>query len=157
MARPTLVQSAGERATVVDQANRLYLALARTGRSLRTTSEAPIGPGAFSTLWTITGQGPSRLTELAATEGVTRPTMTRIIDALEQRGYVTRKPDPDDGRAHLVAATRRGRALIAEGRAVRVKALALRLETLPAEHAARIDQTIAILEALARPAANCPP
>ena len=150
MARTTLAQSAAEHAAVVDQANRLYLALARTGRSLRTTSETPIGPGAFSTLWTITGQGPTRLTDLAAAEGVTRPTMTRIIDALEQRGYVTRQPDPDDGRAQLVAATRRGRALIAEGRAIRVKALASRIETLPPEQAADIDQTISILEALAQ-------
>ena len=150
MARTTLAQSAAEHAAVVDQANRLYLALTRTGRSLRTTSETPIGPGAFSTLWTITGQGPTRLTDLAAAEGVTRPTMTRIIDALEQRGYVARRPDPDDGRAQLVAATRRGRALIAQGRAVRVKALASRIETLPPEQAADIDQTISILEALAQ-------
>jgi DNA-binding MarR family transcriptional regulator len=144
-------RSAAEHAAVVDQANRLYLALARTGRSLRTTSEAPIGPGAFSTLWTITAQGPTRLTYLAEAEGVTRPTMTRIIDALEQRGYVTRHPDPDDGRAQLVAATRRGRALITEGRAIRVKALASRIQTLPPEQAALIDQTIMLLESLAQP------
>jgi DNA-binding MarR family transcriptional regulator len=146
-----LDQPAAEHAAVVDQANRLYLALARTGRSLRTTSEAPIGPGAFSTLWTITGQGPSRLSSLAAAEGVTRPTMTRIIDALEQRGYVTRGPDPDDGRAQLVVATRRGRALISQGRAIRVKALASRIDTLPPEQAALIDATIALLESLAQP------
>jgi DNA-binding MarR family transcriptional regulator len=149
MARSTLRQSAADRAATVDQANRLYLALARTGRSLRTTTEAHIGPGAFSTLWTITGQGPTRLTDLAAAEGVTRPTMTRIIDALAQRGYVTRAPDPDDGRAQLVAATRRGRLLIAEGSAVRVKALASRIDTLPPDQAAQIDLTIRILEALA--------
>jgi len=82
---------------------------------------------------------------------VTRPTMTRIIDALEQRGYVTRHPDPDDGRAQLVAATRRGRALITEGRAIRVKALASRIQTLPPEQAALIDQTIMLLESLAQP------
>ena len=142
---------AAEHAAVVDQANRLYLALARTGRSLRTTSEAPIGPGAFSTLWTITGSGPTRLSDLAHAEGVTRPTMTRIVDALEQRGYVTRRPDPDDGRAQLVVATRRGRALISQGRAIRVKALASRIETLPPEQASLIDSTITLLESLAQP------
>jgi DNA-binding MarR family transcriptional regulator len=144
-------RSAAEHAAVVDQANRLYLALARTGRSLRTTSEAPIGPGAFSTLWTITASGPTRLTHLAEVEGVTRPTMTRIIDSLEQRGYVTRQSDPDDGRAQLVAATRRGRALINEGKAIRVKALASRVEKLPPDQAALIDQTITLLESLAQP------
>jgi DNA-binding MarR family transcriptional regulator len=146
-----LEQPAVEHAAVVDQANRLYLALARTGRSLRTTSEAPIGPGAFSTLWTITASGPNRLSDLAHAEGVTRPTMTRIVDALEQRGYVTRRPDPDDGRAQLVVATRRGRALISQGRAIRVKALASRIETLPPEQAALIESTITLLEQLAAP------
>jgi DNA-binding MarR family transcriptional regulator len=144
-----LEQPAAEHAAVVDQANRLYLALARTGRSLRTTSEAPIGPGSFSTLWTITASGPTRLSDLARAEGVTRPTMTRIVDALEQRGYVTRQPDPGDGRAQLVVATRRGRALISQGRAIRVKALAARIETLPPEQAALIEATITLLESLA--------
>jgi DNA-binding MarR family transcriptional regulator len=139
--------------TILDQANLLYLALARTGRSLRTTSETPIGPGAFSTLWTIIASGPTRLGDLAQVEGVTRPTMTRIIDALEQRGYVTRQPDPDDRRAQLVVATRSGRSLISQGRAIRVKALASRIETLPPEQAALIDATITLLESLAQPTA----
>jgi DNA-binding MarR family transcriptional regulator len=136
------------RDSAVDQANRLYLALARTGRSLRETSEAPIGPGAFSTLWTIAARGPTRLTDLAAAEGVTRPTMTRIIDSLDQRGYVTREPDPDDGRAQLVTVTRRGRALIDEGKAVRVKVLAARIAQLPPGQAKDLDRTIAVIEAL---------
>jgi mRNA-degrading endonuclease toxin of MazEF toxin-antitoxin module len=50
-----------------------------------------------------------------------------------------------------VAATRRGRALITEGRAIRVKALASRLETLPPDQAALIDKTITLLEILAQP------
>jgi DNA-binding MarR family transcriptional regulator len=137
--------------TILDQANRLYLALARTGRSLRTTSEAPIGPGAFSTLWTITASGPTRLGDLAQVEGVTRPTMTRIVDSLEQRGYVRRQPDPDDGRAQLVVATRRGSALISQGQAIRVKALAARIETLSPEQAALIEDAITLLESLAHP------
>jgi DNA-binding MarR family transcriptional regulator len=151
MTRSKLAAGSTDHAGVVDQASRLYLAIARTGRSLRTSAEAPIGPGSFSTLWTITGQGQTRLSDLAETEGVSRPTMTRIIDALEQRGYVTRKPDPDDGRAQLVSATRRGRTLIADGRAVRVKALASRIEALPPDHAARVEEAIAILETLAQP------
>jgi DNA-binding MarR family transcriptional regulator len=151
MAAVNRARASAPRSSAVDYANRLYLALARTGRSLRETNAAPIGPGAFSTLWTITAQGPARLTDLAEAEGVTRPTMTRIIDALDERGYVTRQPDPDDGRAQLVTATRRGRTLIAEGRAVRVKTLASRIEKLPAEQVADLDTTIAILEALGQP------
>lgn len=50
----------------------------------------------------------SRLTELAKRVGVTNQSMNEIIDALEQRGYVERVPDPTDGRAALIRRTERG-------------------------------------------------
>lgn len=50
----------------------------------------------------------SRLTELAERAGVTKQSMGEIIDALEQRGYVERVPDPTDGRAILIRRTERG-------------------------------------------------
>jgi len=137
-------------ATTVDQANRLYLAMARAGRSLRATSSSPIGTGSYSALWSLTTKGPMRLSDLATVESVTRPTMTRIVAALEQRGYVDREPDPADGRAQLVAASRAGRALVARGSADRVKALTARIEALSPEQAALVEETIALLETLAK-------
>ena len=50
----------------------------------------------------------SRLTELAERAGITKQSMGEIIDALEQRGYVERIPDPTDGRAILIRRTQRG-------------------------------------------------
>ena len=50
----------------------------------------------------------SRLTELAERVGVTKQSMGEIIDALEQRGYVERVPDPTDGRAILIRRTELG-------------------------------------------------
>ena len=38
-------------------------------------------------------------------------TMTGLIDSLEQRGLVRRRPDPQDGRQRRLAATRAGRNL----------------------------------------------
>ena len=40
------------------------------------------------------------------------PTVTRILKQLADRGYLIRKPDPDDGRRLLVSATPKGRALV---------------------------------------------
>jgi DNA-binding MarR family transcriptional regulator len=74
--------------------------------------------------------GPLSLGALAAAEQVRPPTMTRIVDALEAAGLVTRRPDPADARAVLIAATRTGRRLLAEGRRRRVEALAERLRAL---------------------------
>src|SRR5262245_19047527 len=52
--------------------------------------------------------GGSRLTELAKRAGVTKQSMGEMIDALEQRGYVERVPDPTDMRATLIRRTPRG-------------------------------------------------
>jgi DNA-binding MarR family transcriptional regulator len=50
----------------------------------------------------------SRLTELAEWAGVTKPSMSEIIDVLERLGYVERVPDPHDRRATLIRRTERG-------------------------------------------------
>src|SRR5688572_24647845 len=47
--------------------------------------------------------------ELAAAEQVSAPTMTKLVQALEAEGYVTRRPDVDDGRVQRVSATSKGR------------------------------------------------
>jgi DNA-binding MarR family transcriptional regulator len=49
-----------------------------------------------------------RLTELAAYAGVTKPSMSALVDALETAGYVQRAPHPIDHRAQLVRFTERG-------------------------------------------------
>lgn len=50
----------------------------------------------------------SRLTELAERAGVTKPSMSEVIDVLVRLGYVERVPDPDDRRATLIRRTERG-------------------------------------------------
>lgn len=54
----------------------------------------------------------TRLTDLAAQAQVTKQTAGHLVDELEARGYVTREPDPSDGRARLVTLGPRGRAAI---------------------------------------------
>jgi DNA-binding MarR family transcriptional regulator len=49
-----------------------------------------------------------RLTELASYAGMTKASMSALVDALEERGYVERVPDPRDQRASLVRFTARG-------------------------------------------------
>ncbi len=51
----------------------------------------------------------SRITELAERARVTKQTMGYLVDYLEERGYVERRPDPKDGRAKIVHLTERGR------------------------------------------------
>src|ERR1700754_4415 len=57
------------------------------------------------------------LRALARLAGIAAPTATRMIDGLEQRGLVTRRRDPDDGRAVLIALTADGEDALRERRA----------------------------------------
>ncbi|MEU6355182.1 MarR family transcriptional regulator [Streptomyces sp. NPDC047072] len=69
-----------------------------------------------STLGRLEREGPVRLTALAAAEGVAQPSMTQLVQRLENQGLATRISDPDDGRVTLVAVTEAGREVLAERR-----------------------------------------
>jgi len=56
-------------------------------------------------------QGPIGLSRLAAALYLDKSTASRVVDSLEAKGYVRRDPDPADGRALLLAPTRKGRGL----------------------------------------------
>lgn len=54
---------------------------------------------------------PLSMGELASSLGIDRPNATVLVDDLEERGLVRRRPHPTDRRAKLVEATRKGKAL----------------------------------------------
>ncbi|MFW0787895.1 MarR family transcriptional regulator [Gordonia sp. CPCC 206044] len=83
--------------------------LIRIGRAVRSRAGAgQLSAGQMSALWTIAQNAPIRATELADREGVTAPTMSRLVGALENRGLVERTTDPHDGRVSLFALTTPG-------------------------------------------------
>lgn len=53
------------------------------------------------------GMSPS---ELAKRLGYSRPRMTRILDSLEEKGFVVRRPDPEDRRRVVATCTEEGRS-----------------------------------------------
>jgi DNA-binding MarR family transcriptional regulator len=56
-------------------------------------------------------QRPMAMGELAAALGIDPPNATVVVADLEALGLVRRRPHPTDGRAKLVEATRKGKAL----------------------------------------------
>jgi DNA-binding MarR family transcriptional regulator len=56
-------------------------------------------------------RGPLRSLALADALMLDKSTTTRVVDALERKGYVERRQDPSDARAHALTVTRAGRAL----------------------------------------------
>jgi DNA-binding MarR family transcriptional regulator len=52
-----------------------------------------------------------RPTEVADQMQITKQSVNDLLGHLEQRGYLTRKPDPTDGRARIIHMTAKGRRL----------------------------------------------
>jgi DNA-binding MarR family transcriptional regulator len=86
---------------------------------------------AVATLSSLDRQGPQRITVLAAAQGVSQPSMTQLVQRLEQRGLVARGADPADGRAALVKLTDEGRAAMVERRKRNAERIAGLLGDLP--------------------------
>jgi DNA-binding MarR family transcriptional regulator len=70
-------------------------------------------------LATIETQGEARISDLAALDHCSQPTMTNQIRRLEDAGLVSRTADPSDARAVLIGITPEGVATLAHVRAVR--------------------------------------
>ena len=131
-----------------DLAVRLRLAIARTARRLRQEAGEELSPSQTAALATIDRHGPLTPSELAVRERIQRPTVTRIVALLEQRGLVQRTRDPQDGRSSLVALTPAGRDLLARGRTRKDAYLARRLRELDGQERATLQRAAAILERL---------
>jgi DNA-binding MarR family transcriptional regulator len=61
---------------------------------------------------------PMSMRELADALGIDPPNATKVVDDLEARGLVQRRPHPTDRRAKLVEATRKGKALARRAEAI---------------------------------------
>lgn len=109
-----------------------------------------------STLRLLEQDGPRRLSDLAAREGVTQPAMTQLVTRLERDGLARRMPDPDDARVVLVVITEAGLALLRERRAVRATHLQALIDTLPAPDRRRIVAAVPALIRLADAAPGDP-
>jgi DNA-binding MarR family transcriptional regulator len=93
-------------------------------RQLRHTSQetlAPwdITPSYLRALRVLTRRGVMRLSELSDHLHIAPRSTTEVVDALETRGLVQRRPDPDDRRATLVALTDDGASVLDAIRAAR--------------------------------------
>jgi DNA-binding MarR family transcriptional regulator len=67
----------------------------------------------------IEDQGAARISDLAALDHCSQPTMTTQVRRLEDAGLVSRTTDPLDARAVLISITPQGVAVLAEVRADR--------------------------------------
>jgi DNA-binding MarR family transcriptional regulator len=97
--------------------------LVRTGRHLSVRAADALYGDLPSYGWALLvplqQDGEQRCSALAARAGVDVSVVSRQLAVLERSGYVTRRPDPADGRASLVHVTEAGRAALDGTRALR--------------------------------------
>ena len=130
---------------------RLRVALARLARRLRKHELAGLTPTQLAALATVERSGPMRLGDLAAAEGIAPSTLTRLVTALEESGYVRRHADPSDARASTMVITPRGHDTLERLRTESTLVLAASLQLLtPAQRSALAD-ALPVLELLAEP------
>jgi len=134
-----------------DAAARLHSSAIRLLRTLRREDDGSgLSAPRLSALSVVVFAGPTSLAALAAAEQVKPPTMSRIVDALVERGLITRIAKPGDRRSVEIEATSEGIQLLDAGRERRVGALVTRLRKLADSEQRALARGIEILERVTR-------
>ncbi|SDO98925.1 DNA-binding transcriptional regulator, MarR family [Actinopolyspora xinjiangensis] len=131
-------------------ASRLRIAVVRLNRRLRAQTESNVTLSQMSALACLWRNGPLAPRELAASEGVQPPSMTRVIAALEDLGYVRRRQHPTDGRQAIVALTEAGNERMEQEVSVREQWLDQRLAELTDQERDTLSSAARILERMAQ-------
>jgi DNA-binding MarR family transcriptional regulator len=142
--------AAGSRSTA-DRLHSVAIHLLRHARAA--DASAGMSAARLSALSVLVFGGARTVSELAAAEQVTKPTMTRLLQGLERDGFVRRRRDVADGRVVRVSATARGRRALGSARRARVARIDALLDDLDRDADAALEAAVGILEgALGRPA-----
>lgn len=145
--RPTTAKRVSATALAAALRSNLTVSMRRL-RATRPVGE--LSPGQFSVLGSLDIAGAMTPRELADSERVRPPTITKIVGRLEEQGLVQRTPHPTDGRQQLLSPTDRGRALLKENRRAREAWLAQRLAELTPEERATLKAAAELLDRIAR-------
>jgi DNA-binding MarR family transcriptional regulator len=131
----------------LDAADRFHSAAVHALRHVRREDPATgLSAARLSALSVLVFAGPRTLGKLAAAEHVRPATMSKIVQALEQEGYVRRESDPKDGRVTRLRATAKGERVMWRGRRHRVENLAALLARLEPDEVARVHDAAQLIE-----------
>lgn len=129
-------------------ANALRPAVMRLARRLRQMRDdsLELNSNQLSAMAVLLNSGDLPMGELAAAERVQPPSMTRIVNGLEQRGLVIRRADEHDRRSSRVSLTESGCQILLANRRRRDQWLARRIAELEPEEREVLRQCVRILE-----------
>jgi DNA-binding MarR family transcriptional regulator len=137
-------------ADTADELLEVLRSIVRASRTARLGPEPEDMPGwKAAVLGLLAQEGEQRLGQIAAHLEVDPSVASRHVAMLEELGLVTRRPDPVDGRAQLLAVTEPGLAALDCYRALRARWVAEALDGWDdaevAHLAARLQQLVADL------------
>ena len=134
---------------VAPLASRLRVSLARLARRLRTEADAALTQSQLSGLATVERHGPMTAGSLAQHEHIRKPTATRLIASLVERGLIERLPDPLDRRVTWLRLTTEGSRSLQGFRRRKDRFLSERLGRLDPAEQATLTRAVEILDRLA--------
>lgn len=132
-------------------ANRLHsVSIHLLRRAAQDDRASGLSPERLSLLSVLVFGGPRPASELADIEKVSRPAITRIVNALEEAGQVRRERSESDRRSWQIHATDAGCRIVEQGRERRVRRIAAELEGLTGEELGTLDAATRLLDSLDR-------
>ena len=87
---------------------RLFVRRRHNAIQLAQTIDPESEPAAYSVLFTLQRERPQRMTTISKHLGIGKPTLSRQLSTLAERGFITKKADPGDGRALVISLTEEG-------------------------------------------------
>jgi DNA-binding MarR family transcriptional regulator len=129
-------------------AERLHSAALHLLRRLREVDAlAPVSPARLSVLSVLVFGGPVTIGELAATEHVKAPTMSKLVQGLEEAGLVARTAGADR-RAVILRATPAGRNVLLKARDLRLERFSAMLAEASPADLVTLERSSAIIDRL---------
>ncbi|MEW9516048.1 MarR family transcriptional regulator [Streptomyces tubercidicus] len=127
------------------------MAVLRLAHGLRAPAERyDLTPSRLTALGVLAAHGPLRVGELARGMGISMPSTSRLVDILVAAELVSRRPDPYDQRASLLALAPTGTTVLDSIRRESLQALATRIAELPEDQRTTLAAAVPLLDALAR-------
>ena len=126
----------------------LLAVVARINRLASQRVRMPLGNAQARLLSTIEDQDAARISDLAALDHCSQPTMTTQVRRLEDAGLVSRTVDPDDARAVLIRITPKGVDTLRQVRIDRGAAIDPYLERLDAADRQTLSDAVRVLRRL---------
>lgn len=138
--------------SIEEIAARLRVVVRLLNRRVQTeTGEGSPSRSEAAALAWLAERGPMTLGALAEFEQVRQQSMSQSVEALQERGWVTRSIDASDRRQVIIALTEAGRAALEAGRGIRqawiVDAMTRKLN---AQERRLLAQSLDLLERIAR-------